>query len=64
MTNTNNLKDMSPEQVKRYIRSLEVHNNQIRKTTVELEAMDYFQIEDYVAELEKERGFQDMAKDS
>ena len=60
MPNTNNLKDMTPEQVKRYIRSLEVHNNQIRKTTVELEAMDYFQTEEYVAELEKERGFQQM----
>lgn len=62
MTNTNNLKTMSADQVREYIRKLERETNTTHKPNDDLEAMNFFEIEDYVADLERERGFAELAR--
>ena len=57
----NDLKTMSAEQVKQYIRRLERETRSTPKSNIELDNMNFFDIEDYVAELERERGFAELA---
>ena len=61
MTNINSLTNMTVGGIKTYIRELEDQTKTAPKTDDELGGMPFFQIEEYVAELEKERGFQEMA---
>jgi hypothetical protein len=60
MTNTNNLKDMSDADVLSYIRKLELETKTQPKCPEQLYGYSIFKKEEYVAELEKERGFQEL----
>lgn len=64
MTNTNNIKDLTPIEVMKYIRELEVETGTPAMAEDKLNGYTLPQIEELAAELEKERGFQEMAKQS
>ena len=54
------LKSMSKDEIKTYIRELEVEvRPDTTKSEEELDAMTFFDGEDYIADLEKERVFKE-----
>lgn len=51
------LKTMSSNEIREYVRELEDKTNNVNKSSEDLECMGFFEIEDYVADLEKELAF-------
>ena len=64
MSSTNDLKEMSADEVKVYIRRLERQTKTEPVTPEKLDGMSFFEWEDYAAELEKERGFAEMKSET
>ena len=60
MIKPNDFKSMSSVELKIYIRQLEKENRVHPKSKDELDDMDYFEWEDYVIYLERERAFSEQ----
>lgn len=61
MSNTNDLKKMKAVDIKILIRKLERQTKTEPLEESKLDLMTFFDAEDYVAELEKERSFEQMS---
>jgi hypothetical protein len=59
-----NLKDMSAEEIRRHIRTLEKKTRTKPMSNEDFNAMTFFDCEDYVIKLEKERAFSAMSPES